>query len=408
MFSLITAERSWTPSQVGCAVAGACRRLEQLGVHQETRVGIAWPTSPELIFLILALYQLGAVGCLISTRMPPSALQQLEQQVDLMLPFQVWPEGEQPLHVTLSPSEVPVSQLWTSGSTGTPKPVLLTAANHYWSALGSQHNLPLSTNDHWLLNLPLYHTGGLSIVWRCLMAGATLVLDEGPCTHVSMVATQLVRLLRAGTRPWPGLRVLLLGGGPAPVSLLQEALQAGWPVYPTYGLTEMASQVATAAVPGGSMQLLPYRQLQVDPSGQIMVGGKTLASGLGDWYPTRDLGRLEADGSLTVLGRLDNQFVSGGEKIQPEEIEALLLEQPSVHRALVVPVADPEYGERPMAVIEGSANLDLLREQLPGYKIPIGSISWPEGDIDLKPSRLKLRQYAEGLMHRSSAVANHS
>jgi O-succinylbenzoic acid--CoA ligase len=391
MFSLITRERTWTPYEVGCEVAGAVEALHRLGVRSGQRVGVAWTTSPELLFLIVALYHLGAVACLPSLRIPDLTPLWEQVQCHHILPQQRFTPAAEPLQVQLQPSDHPATIIWTSGSMGRPKAALLTAANHYWSALGSAANLPLQPNDRWLINLPLYHVGGLSIIWRCLLAGAAIVL-EGEATHLSLVPTQLIRYLRQGVAPTGN--AVLLGGGPIPAPLIREARAAGWPIHTTYGLTEMASQVVTS--PYG---LLPHRELRIADDGEIWVRGKTLFAGYWggesyDWFPTGDLGRWT--GTLEVLGRRDNRFTSGGEKIQPEEIELALLACPGVERAVVVPRADPEFGHRPVAFVDGTPDIERL-SHLPRYKHPVSYLPWPEEMRDLKPSRMKLQEILKRL-----------
>jgi O-succinylbenzoic acid--CoA ligase len=169
-------------------------------------------------------------------------------------------------------------------------------------------------------------------------------------------------------------------------------------------MTEMSSQVTTTG-PGATREhlrtagrLLPYRALCIADDGEILVRGATLfqgylgsdgvidaAVGAEGWFHTRDLGWLDEDGRLQVTGRKDHQFISGGENIQPEEVEAALLRLPGVTRAVVVPVPDTEYGERPVAFVDGPPDERLLTlaaeldEELPRFKIPDVVYPWPAG-----------------------------
>lgn len=150
--------------------------------------------------------------------------------------------------------------LLTSGTSGPPKAAILTRANLIASARASARLLGSERGDRWLLCMPLFHIAGLSILVRAALAGACVVLeprfdaariarllDEERITHASLVATTLEQLLDArGERPAPAsLRLVLLGGGPASDALLARALASAYPIAPTYGLTEAASQVAT-------------------------------------------------------------------------------------------------------------------------------------------------------------------
>jgi O-succinylbenzoic acid--CoA ligase len=308
----------------------------------------------------------------------------------------------------------PATILYTSGSTGAPKAALHTWKNHLYSAKGANANMPLREGDRWLLSLPLYHVGGLAPLVRCALAGATAVVPDPnqrladdlrrrKVTYVSLVPTQFRRLLEATEGPPPrSLRGILLGGGPIPGTLVRRAEARGWPVLASYGSTEMASQVATTALGGTGALLgragrcLPHRRLRIEDE-QILVAGASLFEGYvtgdgiddprrGDgWFPTGDRGRLDAAGRLRVLGRTDRMFVSGGENIQPEEIEDVLEQLSGIERAVVVPVPHPDYGARPVAFVEG-ADADsaeglraALADRLPGFKIPEAFHSFSSG-----------------------------
>jgi O-succinylbenzoic acid--CoA ligase len=156
--------------------------------------------------------------------------------------------------------EAALAVLYTSGTTGTPKGAALSGRNFFWSALASAFHLGVDPEDRWLACMPLFHVGGLSILLRAVLYGisvavhprfdpeaANRAIDRERITVVSLVAPMLERMLELRRdRPAPtGLRCVLLGGGPAPASLVERAVKLGLPVAPTYGLTEAASQVAT-------------------------------------------------------------------------------------------------------------------------------------------------------------------
>ncbi|MDX1531445.1 MAG: o-succinylbenzoate--CoA ligase, partial [Rhodothermales bacterium] len=328
----------------------------------------------------------------------------------------------------------PATLVFTSGSTSAPKAALHTAGNHVFSARGSNANLPLGPGDRWLLSLPLYHVGGLAIGFRCFEAGAAVVLPlpgrsvgetitAYAVTHGSLVPTQLRRLLDED-RALPSLRGLLLGGAAAPAGLVEAAHARGLPVHTTYGSTEMASQVTTTP-PGADLaalrtsgRLRPHRELRIAADGEILVRGATLFAGYVEgegvrrpldgagWFHTGDLGRLDGEGFLHVLGRKDNLFVSGGENVQPEEVERALTGIDGVAQAVVVPVADAEWGARPVAFVRPAKGAALeparlraaLAEHLPRFKIPDAFYPWPEDDGRMKPDRAALQRRAA--LHR--------
>jgi o-succinylbenzoate---CoA ligase len=218
-------------------------------------------------------------------------------------------------------------------------------------------------------------------------------------SHLSWVPTQLLRHLQ-NPSPAPRLKQILLGGGPIPPHLLLPT------VAPTYGMTEMSSQIATFGKP------LPGTELKLFGDGEIGVRGPTLFQGYWNrqtglslpltpdgWFMTKDIGRWEKD-RLVIVGRKDNLFISGGENIQPEEIELELLALPHIEQAVVVPISDPEFGERPVAFVttahlQTGAILSHLKAKLPSYKLPLRIFPL---DIGIKPNRPALKQLAQQLI----------
>ena len=458
--ALWTPSRQWTYAELDAVVTATCDCLQRRGIRRETRVAIHLGRSPETVVLLWALWRAGAVAVPLSTRLPPAEVgrhaervgseglittqKRVREHVSESLPC--WRPDELlngTQHGTREAGgsdlsvDRPATIVFTSGSTGSPKAALHTWRNHLYSAKGSNANLPLRPGDRWLLSLPLYHVGGLAILVRCAVAGAAVAfpdaeatladgLEAADATHVSLVATQLRRLLDAtdGSPPM-SLRAVLLGGGPIPDALLRRGHDRGWPLLASYGCTEMASQVTTTA-PGAPIddlrtagRRLPHRRVRID-DGEIMVSGAPLFAGyvtpegLDDprtedgWYPTGDRGRMDAGGRLHVLGRMDRMFVSGGENVQPEEIETALERIDGVERAVVVPVPSAEYGQRPVAFLRTTETLDpsqlrhALRQRLPGFKVPDAFHSLPRepaGDglkIDHEQLRNRARMLQDG------------
>lgn len=312
--------------------------------------------------------------------------------------------------------------VFTSGSTGRPKAVVLTWRQHFWSAWTSAARLGLDAHDAWLLTLPLYHVGGLAILWRSVLYGIPVLLPhrEGSFdplawlgipfprrpSLISVVPTMLYRILEAGIPPWPELRVVLVGGAAIPVTLLEEALARGWPVALTYGLTEAASQVATASPelvrrkPGTVGPPLLFTRVVIRDAeghplppgevGEITVQGPTVFPGYwGDdgatgralrdgWLYTGDEGYLDEAGHLWVKGRAAFTINTGGEKVYPQEVENVLVQHPAVAQACVVGLPDEEWGQRVAAAVvlhpETRVTAEDLarfcRKHLAGFKIP--------------------------------------
>ena len=481
------AGRAFSYGALEAAVERGTERLATAGVGEGDRVACLLPREPAYVVLLMALWRRRAVAAPLPARIPPAGRVRLLEAIgartlvaadpaatdapervrvlavpDLVggLPGDVDDERAPPNESVRRPADQPATLVFTSGSTGAPKAALHTTGNHWFSADGSRRNLPLAPSDRWLLSLPLYHVGGLAVVLRCLWAGATVAFprEDEPlapalrrtgATHASLVAAQLRRLLEAaphddaGTGVPASMTALLLGGGPAPPTLIEAAHRAGWPVAVSYGLTEMASQVATTA-PGDPLDALlhtagrplAHRRVRIRGGpdgeasregdiGEILVHGRTRfagyvtgggrlrepftrAFGEDGWFATGDLGRFDAEGRLRVTGRRDRRFVSGGENVQPEEIEAALRRRPGVAEAAVVPVPHEAFGRRPVAFVRGTQGAPVspeedaddlraaLRERLPGYKVPDAFYPWPEdaASAGLKPDRALLKRRA--------------
>ncbi len=325
--------------------------------------------------------------------------------------------GTENQHHPLSTDQLATGIL-TSGSIQ-PKLAFHTFGNHYYSALGSATNIPIGPGDQWRLNLPMWHVSGLSILFRCFLSGATVVLTNKPttpCTHLSVVSSQLFTLASAPKETLQNLKAVLIGGSAISQSLMQKATEANIPFYKTYGSTEMASQITTTSLKQISDgKILPYREIKIDKNGQILVRGETLFKGYQDgpfitlpltydgWFETGDLGRMDEDGSLWVTGRKDLMMVSGGENIYPEEIERILQKFPEVLQAIVVPIPHPKYGQRPIAFLKMIPGTSLpsereirsfVQDRLPKFKVPDHFWLWPESIPLSKESRQRLVLHA--------------
>jgi O-succinylbenzoic acid--CoA ligase len=278
----------------------------------------------------------------------------------------------------------------TSGSTGAPKGVELSAAALRHSARASLDRVGARPGERWLCCLPVTHVAGLAVLVRSLAGGTEPVLAEradattmaaSGCAHVSLVPTQLQRLLAEAGAPLAGFSSVLLGGAAAPAGLLAAAREAGVPVVTTYGMTETCGGCVYDGVP------LDGVRAEVRDDGRIWISGPVLFSGyLGGprapadgWFRTGDLGTLDATGRLTVRGRADGVINTGGHKVVPGEVAAALQACPGVRDAAVVGQPDPEWGERVVAVVVPDdpgdpPALELLRrhvrERLPRYAIP--------------------------------------
>lgn len=295
--------------------------------------------------------------------------------------------------------------LWTSGTRGQPRAVRLSHANLMAVAGGSALRLDLAPDDRWLATLDPAHVGGLALLVRAAVVGFRLVsrerfdaaevaalLDAGRITSASLVPTMLRRLLRErGDRlAPPHARCLLVGGDAMPRALLERALDLRYPVALTYGLTEASSQVCTAPPalvrekPGTVGWALKGVEVRIaEPGGEILVRGPTVSDGYvsGDgsgvaveagltdrdgWLDTGDVGHVDGDGHLWVMGRLSDRIVTGGVNVDPAEVAARLALDPAVEEVVVVGVPDDEWGEVVAAAFVprgASPDLEAMRER---------------------------------------------
>ncbi len=382
---LITDDKTWNLEEFEAKIEGMCNQVRDF---KEERVAFWAHSIPEVIFTFFAIWKLGKIACPLSPRLPSAEPALKRLKASLFVPKMPAPKKAQPWSFR---EEKKATLLFTSGSLGMPKIACHSAGNHLYNALGSNRDLvPLEAGDRWLLSLPLNHVGGIAILFRCYLAKASIVLSkrlEG-VTHLSLVPAQLQKW-----RLPPTTKYVLLGGGPLP--------QTGGNILPTYGMTEMSSQIVTGN------RLHPYAEMKIGQDGEILVRGKTLFQGYEDepvdlqegWFATRDLGRWE-NGKFEVVGRKDNLFISGGENIQPEEIEGVLKRVLSLQEAVVVPVADAEFGMRPVVYLNPYVEIEAVREALlpllPKFKIPIQSYALPTEE-GLKPNRKKLALLSRGM-----------
>jgi len=291
----------------------------------------------------------------------------------------------------------------TSGSTGEPKGVLLTVTNLLASAAGTAERL--GGHGQWLLALPTGHVGGLQVLVRSVLAGTEPVQLTGPTTveafeaatsrltgdrrYAALVPTQLRRLVDS-----PALReydAVLLGGAAAPADLLDRAREAGVRVVTTYGMSETSGGCVYDGVP------LPGVTVEA-PDGRLRISGPVVALGYrlrpdltaqaftGGSFRTDDLGEVAADGRLVVLGRADDVIVTGGEKVAPAAVEAVLTRHPAVAAVAVVGVPDPEWGARVVAFVVlragATLSLDVVR-------------AWAAGELPRAAAPRELRLLAE-------------
>ena len=425
-----------------------CERVDALtagfvaqGVGEGDGVILRAHNQPAALLAWLALLQCGARVLPLNPQLPSAMLAQLLPSLDMHHLLALSGEdnaalGYSPLAMRTDAGERSLawsedrlaSMTLTSGSTGLPKAAVHTFRAHLASAQGVLAMIPLAADDDWLLSLPLFHVSGQGILWRWLLAGSRLTVREKRpleqalqgCSHASLVPTQLWRLLNGDAQV--SLKAVLLGGAAIPVELTGQARERGIRSWCGYGLTEFASTVCAKEADGEADvgQPLPERELKI-VDGEVWLRGASMAAGYWrdgglvplvneqGWFATRDRGELR-NGRLTILGRLDNLFFSGGEGIQPEEVERVIMAHPQVHQAFIVPLDDAEFGQRPVAVVEGDERCDMaalaawVENKLARFQQPVRWLALPEAlkTGGIKISRRALREWVNA--HRDDCA----
>lgn len=248
----------------------------------------------------------------------------------------------------------------TSGSSGAPKAAVLTWRAIEESAKRTSAALESERGSCWLACLPANHIGGFAVLARSLFSSSTLLFNTpialGPAsgaTHVAVVRTQLKR------HDFSGYRRVLLGGARPPSQLPAN-------VVTTWGMTETGSGVVYDGIALDGVELSTL-------NGELLVRSPTLLrtyrerpvtfvtgpDGTQGWFPTGDAGEVR-DGVVSVRGRLSTVINSGGEKIWPDDLEALFLSVPGVHDVAVVGEDDSEWGERVVVLVVADTSTDEL------------------------------------------------
>ncbi len=429
--ALATGEDHWSFAKLDDEAARLAGALIDRGILPGDRVAYHLQAHAGHVTLVHALTRIGAVLVPLNTRLTENELSPILDNAEpsLLIHDQRrpdWPSSIPHLSLDALKREIPsrvIDQavlnfneahalVYTSGTTGTPKGVELTLGNQWWSAIGFALNASTLSSDRWLNVMPLFHVGGLTILFRSVILGSTVFLEPRfdpqtiynrlqveRITLVSLVPTMLSRLLHLPQNAPSTLRLVLLGGAPAAPHLIEQARQRGYPVVPTYGMTETCSQIATGE--GGEEIALGHPNLPTrikimrngaecprEQPGEIWISGPTIAKGYwrnaeatkkafeGDWLKSGDWGSLGQDGYLKVVGRIKDIIIRGGENVFPGEVEEQMRLIPAIRDAAVFGLDDKEWGQRVAAAlvcdepISLSEIAEFLSKRLAAYKIP--------------------------------------
>lgn len=389
------------------------RHLFSLGISKGARIAFVAPTAFKTVILLLALLRIGAIACPINPKFPQVQIEDLIQRLKpshfINLDTLVFTATSYQVDPIIDTEQL-FTFLATSGSSGKSKIACHTFENYLASALATHLPLQLSKSSRWLLSLPLYHVSGLSILTRCMTIGACVVLTDSKSiwgeiiphriTHLSCVPTQLFRLTDQKcslSLLSKQLHCVLVGGAHTSPSLFHSVKEL--PIFFTYGMTETTSMITLATKEDLRLKNLSMGypisccEIKIASDFEVLVKGKNLFQGYWDgfqinppssWFATKDLGEICLDKHLHITGRKDRLFISGGENIQPEEIEQALCSISGIIRATVLPKLDEEFGSRPVAFIEDTKQRPPaqiffeLHKILPSFKCPIGIWPYPK------------------------------
>ena len=424
-------DQKWTFHQLDEAAICYGEKLKAVGVQSGETIALYGKNRPETVFIVHALFYIGAKILFLNTRLTNHELEwQLQHaKVEKLVSYKrihfdhVKTFVIEDLHHVIGvsftikekfESDEVATIMYTSGTTGYPKAVLQSFGNHLHSAVSSCENLGLDESDKWLCITPLYHVSGLSIMFRSKIIGLAVYLQAGfdvlevkhaieykGVTITSVVANSLGRMMNEDIKYPKRFKGMLLGGGPASSELLKKCSDIGLAVFLSYGMTETCSQIVTLRpedvlrkmgsagrpISGCEVKIVKdNRKCQPRLSGEIVVKGPNVTNGYlygeksesfkNGWFYTGDIGYLDEEGFLFVQDRRSDIIISGGENVYPAEIESVLLSYPNVLDVGVVGYDDEKWGSVPVAfvVLDKLVSIEDLScfclKRLAKYKVP--------------------------------------
>jgi cyclohexanecarboxylate-CoA ligase len=388
--------------------------LHGMGVGRGDVVAWQRPNGPDVVALYRACWRLGAVAAPIHHQAGDAEVGRLLARLDPNMFFAAGddlPEGP-PAAATGQASDV-ACVLWTAGSSGAPKAVLHTQRTLAYKARTMVEVHGLTADDVVLMPAPLAHISGLlNAVLVAQVAGMRSVLmakwdpehaldlieSEG-VTYMVGPPTFFIGLMAApsfSSERVASLRLISSGGAGVTPAFVDEATdRLGAMVKRAYGSTE-APTVATAHADDP-----PQRRRNTDgrPTGdvrvrlgdddELLVSGPELFVGYDDpeataaavtdgWFHTGDRAEIDADGWITITGRLKDVIIRGGENVSVAAVEATLEAHPLVRHAVVVGEPDERLGERVVAVVEADESFDLAECRRWFTEQGATKFTWPE------------------------------
>ncbi len=436
--AIISANKTLTYDQLSRKSGSIKKYLSEQGVNENDFVGIFGEHTVEFVISILALWKLGAIPVLLNPKVTQTELidflrsancnllvgskDQLEkysitEQKFITIPDDLNASSDEEDKGEIIPEKT-AAIIFTSGSSGKPKGVKLSFNSFYQSGLIGDTILKHSAEDRWLASLPFYHIGGFSILTRALLFSVPLIIPrsvksdelintitEFNPTLISFVSTQLKRIVDKRFKPNPDLKNVLLGGGYISNDLVEQAIELGWKITKVYGSTETTSFVTALSPkdfdskPGSAGKpIAPNKIIIVDENnntlaknitGEVLISSPSLMHGYlneqdedetkKEYFHSNDIGFVDEEGYLFLESRKSDLIISGGENINPFEVEKEILQHSAIRETAVFQLKSDEWGETVAAAIileEGINNFKVeelntyLENKLAGFKIP--------------------------------------
>jgi len=437
--AIITSSFSYTFDELNGKVSSTAHYFKEQNIAAGNRVGIIGKNDADFVINVLALWQLSAIPVPLNNRLTETEIEEQillancssllvqkefyekvksSSKLNIKYPYIVDDNNSISGRDKLVINDTAVI-IFTSGSSNKSKGIIISFNSLFSSAINSNQLLRYTRSDRWLASLPFYHIGGFSIITRSLLFGIPLIIPDSFSTEdllsamknhqptfISLVAAQLKKFIDDGISPNPELKNCLIGGGFSDRELLIKAYDLGWPVNVVYGSTESSSFVTALlkdeimikphsvgrAVPTNKIKITDDDGNELKPFeiGEVAVQSNALMQGYVDseetkqvirdgFYYTGDIGYMDDEGFLFIEGRKNYLMSTGGENVNPIEVEKALLTHPLIAEAVVFPMKDEKWGEIICAAIvlkEKSAHLtfDQLKKFLEGkiseFKIP--------------------------------------
>ena len=417
----------------------AAKHLRKSGIAPGDLVAILSDNSPDFVVSILALWMIEAIPVPINIKLSTSEIEEQLKILECKFVLAEYSVKEKIsfaginkininlLYLTSDSFDVDFRYnetrtaiiMFTSGASGKPKAVELSFSNLISSASIGNEYLKQTKEDRWLASLPFYHIGGFSIIFRSLMFGTEIILPNNlklqsiiqtinqlKPTLISLVSSQMSELLKNNIHPDDELRHVLLGGGFIDSNLMSEALHKGWNVSKVYGSTETSSFVTvlspdefkvkpeSVGKPIPPNEIIIYdenrNELPNNTEGEIAIKSPAVMKGylkddtatknklFNGVYLTGDIGYKDPEGYIHVVNRRSDLIVTGGENVNPAELEEMIMKFSKVKEVCVFGIDDVTWGQKIAAVIVSQTSEkfeieeleDFLKNKIASFKIP--------------------------------------